>query len=125
MTGADLDTLQSLVEKSLLRFSNDRYWMLETVHAFTGELLDPEETETLRRQHRAYVVALAEASAQDLHNVSERATSARLAPDYANVRAAVTHALAAREPDDVGQILGALYPFSPRTGTWPKGAMCR
>ena len=33
VTGADLDTLQSLVEKSLLRFSNDRYWMLETVHA--------------------------------------------------------------------------------------------
>ena len=28
---ADLDTLQSLVEKSLLRFSNERFWMLETL----------------------------------------------------------------------------------------------
>jgi two-component sensor histidine kinase len=27
----DLDTLQSLVEKSLLRFTNERYWMLETI----------------------------------------------------------------------------------------------
>ena len=28
---ADIDTLQSLVEKSLLRFTRERYWMLETI----------------------------------------------------------------------------------------------
>ena len=28
---AELDTLQSLVERSLLRFSSERYWMLETI----------------------------------------------------------------------------------------------
>jgi len=121
VTGADLDTLQALVEKSLLRFSNDRYWMLETVREFAGERLDLQEADALRRQHRAYIVARAEASAQDLHNVSERATSARLAPDYANVRAAVTHALAAGEPDDVGQILGALYPFLTSHGHLAEG----
>ena len=32
--GADLDTLQSLVEKSLLRFTDERYWMLETIREF-------------------------------------------------------------------------------------------
>ena len=37
--------------------------------------------------------------------------SARLAPDYANIRAAVSHALDSREPDDAGRILGAFYPF--------------
>ena len=31
---ADLDTLQSLVEKSLLRFTNERYWMLETIREY-------------------------------------------------------------------------------------------
>ncbi|HEU0248678.1 MAG TPA: adenylate/guanylate cyclase domain-containing protein [Gaiellaceae bacterium] len=36
---ADLDTLQSLVEKSLLRFSNERYWMLETIRQYAGEQL--------------------------------------------------------------------------------------
>ena len=37
---ADLDTLQSLVEKSLLRFTNERYWMLETIREFAlGELM--------------------------------------------------------------------------------------
>ena len=108
---ADLDTLQSLVEKSLLRFTNERYRLLETIREYAGERLDPEEAAAVRKRHRAYMVALAEASAEDLHNVNESAVSARLAPDYANVRAAVSYALAEREPDDVGRILGGLYPF--------------
>ena len=37
---ADLDTLQSLVEKSLLRFSDERYWMLETIREYAAERLD-------------------------------------------------------------------------------------
>jgi predicted ATPase/class 3 adenylate cyclase len=111
VSGADLDTLQSLVEKSLLRFSNERYWMLETIREFAAESLDPEEAEAIRRRLRDCVVALGEASAETLHGAGEAAASARLAPDYANVRAAVSFALAAGEPDDVGRLLGALYPF--------------
>jgi predicted ATPase len=111
VAGADLDTVQSLVEKSLLRFSNERYAMLETVREFAAERLAPEEAGMLRRRHRAWVVALAEASAPKLHTAEEAAVSAQLAPEYANVRAAVAHALAEREPDDVGRIVGALYPF--------------
>ena len=37
--------------------------------------------------------------------------SAALAPDLGSIRLAVDHALAAGEPDDVGWLLGALYPF--------------
>ena len=33
---ADLDTLQSLVEKSLLRFTDERYWMLETIREYAS-----------------------------------------------------------------------------------------
>ena len=36
---ADLDTLQSLVEKSLLRFTDERYWMLETIREYASERL--------------------------------------------------------------------------------------
>ena len=108
---ADLDTLQSLVEKSLLRFAADRYLLLETIREYASDRLGPEETAAVRRRHRAYVVGLAEASAPMLHTGSEAAWSARLAPDYANVRAAVSYALAAGQPDDAGRILGSLYPF--------------
>jgi predicted ATPase len=111
VTGADVDGLQSLVEKSLLRFTNERYSMLETIRELAVERLDEGEADAARRRHRGHVVALAEASAEKLHTAEEGATSARLAPDYANVRAAVADALAAAEPDDVGRILGAIYPF--------------
>jgi predicted ATPase len=79
VTGADVDALQSLVEKSLLRFSNERYSLLETIREFAGERLDPLEADALQRRHRAHVVALAEASADRLHTAEEARVSARLA----------------------------------------------
>jgi predicted ATPase len=108
---ADVDTLQSLVEKSLLRVSEERYWLLETIREFAADQLDEPDRAATRRRHRAFMVARAEASAALLHTSSESAESARLAPDYANVRVAVEDALDANEPDDVGRILGGLYPF--------------
>jgi predicted ATPase len=40
VAGADLDTLQSLVDKSLLRHSEERYWMLETIREYAAERLE-------------------------------------------------------------------------------------
>ncbi|HET7367624.1 MAG TPA: adenylate/guanylate cyclase domain-containing protein [Gaiella sp.] len=108
---ADVGTLQSLVEKSLLRRSGERYAMLETIREFAAEQLDPDEREELLRRLTAHVVEVAEASTASLHTAEESAVSARLAPDYANVREAVTHALAAGDPEDAAFVLGGLYPF--------------
>jgi predicted ATPase len=59
---ADLDTLQSLVEKSLLRFTRERYWMLETVREFARERLgEATENDRLARRHaRHYLTRLEE-----------------------------------------------------------------
>jgi predicted ATPase/class 3 adenylate cyclase len=111
VTGADVKLLQSLVEKSLLTYSGERYSLLETIREYAAERLGSREAELAKRRHRGYMVALAETSAPRLHDASEGPESARLAPDYANVRAAVSYALAAGEPDDAGRLLGALYPF--------------
>jgi predicted ATPase len=55
---ADLDTLQSLVEKSLVRFSNDRYWTLETIREFAAERLrELDEQEELRTRHATHMLA--------------------------------------------------------------------
>jgi predicted ATPase/class 3 adenylate cyclase len=49
---ADLDTLQALVEKSLLRRTEERFWMLETIRAFALEQLEASgEADLLRRRH--------------------------------------------------------------------------
>jgi predicted ATPase len=50
---ADLDTLQSLVEKSLLRFGNERYWMLETIRDYARERLDESPDAETRGDHHA------------------------------------------------------------------------
>jgi len=44
VAGADPDTLQSLVEKSLLRRTGDRFWMLETIREFALERLERRRT---------------------------------------------------------------------------------
>ncbi len=58
--GAELDTLQSLVEKSLLRFSGERYWMLETIREYARERLDEaaETAECTVRHGRWYLERL-------------------------------------------------------------------
>ena len=58
VAGADLDTLQSLVEKSLLRFTNERYWMLETIREYAVERLDEsQDAETQRDRHARYFLS--------------------------------------------------------------------
>ncbi len=63
VAGADLDTLQLLVEKSLLRFSNERYWMLETIREYAGEELEDVggTADTRGRHANAFLARLEEA----------------------------------------------------------------
>ncbi len=63
---ADLDTLQSLVEKSLVRFTDGRYWMLETIREYATERLEEAERMTLRSGHAAYYLAFAEHAGADV-----------------------------------------------------------
>ena len=65
VAGADPDTLQSLLDKSLLRKRESelepRFWMLETIREFAAERLAASgEAEGLRRRHAKRYLALAE-----------------------------------------------------------------
>ena len=58
---ASLDTLQSLVEKSLLRFADERYWMLETIREYAGERLQESgEAAAPRLSHAEWYCEVAE-----------------------------------------------------------------
>ena len=61
--GADVDVLQSLVEKSLVRRTDDRFWMLETIREYAGERLAASgEAADIGRRHAEYYRAVAEST---------------------------------------------------------------
>jgi predicted ATPase len=68
---ADPDTLQSLLDKSLLRKRDSktghRYWMLETIREYASEQLEVSgEAHELQRRHAAYFLDLAESLPRDV-----------------------------------------------------------
>jgi len=132
---ADLDTLQSLLEKSLLRFTasdtGGRYWMLETIREYaSSELEAAGEHHAICDRHLRFFIALARATGPDLQTGREGVASARLADEYENIRAAISHAFVSARPDDSGVVLGALWPFLITRGhlaegrEWAERALC-
>jgi len=54
---ADVDDVQSLVEKSLLRHASERFWILETIREFATELfLVSDAAPAVRRAHADWVL---------------------------------------------------------------------
>ena len=58
---ARLEELSSLVDKSLVRRTGERYWMLETIREFAvAQLEESGESDDVRRRHAEFLVSLAE-----------------------------------------------------------------
>jgi predicted ATPase len=70
---ADLDPLQSLVDKSLVRHTGERYWMLESIREYAAEHLeDSGEAEKLRTSHAHHFLQLAESAGLSLEPLAEQ-----------------------------------------------------
>ena len=98
--GAEIDTLQSLVEKSLLRFSAERYWMLETIREYARERLDEAgETDALARRHADYHLALLEERQPLMLGSGRRELLAWFGEEEDNLRATLDYLERAAPPD--------------------------
>ncbi|HJP64897.1 MAG TPA: adenylate/guanylate cyclase domain-containing protein [Actinomycetota bacterium] len=108
---ADLDALQSLVEKSLLRHAGDRFFMLETILEFAAERLEEsEEAEEIRRRHFDFFAALAKSA--NLTSDSEGPMRHDLVvPEGPNVRAAIAWARASGHIEDALRLAVSLENF--------------
>jgi tetratricopeptide (TPR) repeat protein len=96
---AELDTLQSLVEKSLLRFSDGRYWMLETIRGYAAEQLNGVVGDALRERLARQLVRVAKNEGSPLFLGRQADARARLEAEHPNVREVVLWALGADRPE--------------------------
>ena len=89
---ADLDTLQSLVDKSLLRFTDGRYWMLETIREYAAERLNENgSADRAQDRHLLYFCQWAEGIEPELKRADQLRFLDRLEVDHGNLRAALDH----------------------------------
>jgi predicted ATPase/class 3 adenylate cyclase len=110
---AEADTLQSLLDKSLVRRrssrSGSRYWMLETIRDFALERFEslPERLELQRRHAHAFAALVRRADPHLRHGPAQDEWGDRIAEDYDNVRAAVGFGLE-HAPQVASEMLGNL-----------------
>ena len=113
---ADTETLQSLLDKSLLRRrqvsdGQSRLWMLETIREFAAERhRSTAECEQVGRQHAEWYAQLGERLQQPMRDGDPNAT-ARLIEELGNFRAVLEWSAASGSPQPGFSIVWALWYF--------------
>jgi predicted ATPase len=109
---AELDTLQSLVDKSLVRHRDDRFWMLETIREFAVEQLHRSgEAEELSARHALHFLAMAEEAARQDLRWNPGDWLDRLEREHDNFRAAFDQLEASGEAGQTLRLAAALWRF--------------
>jgi predicted ATPase/class 3 adenylate cyclase len=112
---ADLDTLQSLVDKSLVRRTGERFWMLETIREFAVERLAASgEADELHRRFAEHFLALAEEAFPHLEPevlMGGHAWIDRLESELDNLREALDHFANVGAAESWLRLAGALPDF--------------
>jgi predicted ATPase len=109
---ADVDGLQSLVDKSLVRRSGGRFWMLETIRELARERLNASgEAEAIGRRHAEWFLAAAERAEPFLKGAEQPAWLQRLEDDHDNLRKSLDWLLDHGESELAGRLAGALWLF--------------
>jgi predicted ATPase/class 3 adenylate cyclase len=113
IAGADPDTLQSLLDKSLLRKRDSklgpRYWMLETIREYAAERLQESgEAEDLRRRHAEHFLELAD---EGTFIAMDGTWLERVDAEVDNVRGALDFAAATGQTQRVLRATGSLTDF--------------
>jgi predicted ATPase/DNA-binding CsgD family transcriptional regulator len=112
-----LEGLSSLVDQSLLRLEEQddgeaRYGMLETIREFAQErLAESEESETIRKSHAAYFVALAERAEPELMGSNQATWLDKLEREHDNMRAVLERATLDVDAETGLRLGGALWRF--------------
>jgi hypothetical protein len=88
--GAELDTLQALVDRSLVRIDGERYWMLQTIRDYAREQFEQTpQADEVRNAHARWFVELVEAEGLAPPGWPSQTTLNHLEPEGQNLRSAL------------------------------------
>jgi predicted ATPase len=123
IAGADLVTIESLVDKSLVRHTGERFWMLETIRTYAIDRLEQTgEEDGIRRRHAEHYLALAEKDAPYLTGDATKRWLDRQENENENLRAAYDWLESSGHTQDVLRLAGALTEFWQSRGNLAEGA---
>jgi predicted ATPase len=106
---ANLDTLASLLDKSLIRREVERFSMLDTIREYAVERLDElDEANEIRRRHAEYFADLAEATETEFLGPAQVPMRQRFRMEWDNVRAALGWAVETGETELGLRLAGSL-----------------
>ena len=113
VTGADLDTLQSLVDKSLVRHTEARFWMLETIREYALEQLGDsrEDADAIGRRHAEWFLARAEEAEPLLTGAEQAVWLERLEDEHDNLRTSLDWFFDHGDVDGAVRLAGSLWLF--------------
>jgi predicted ATPase len=107
--GGDLDLVESLVDKSLIRSDGERFTMLETIRDYAAEqLTECDEEDEYRRRHAMYFLAVAEQVEAEQLDAGPTGWRERLRPEWDNFRAVFTWSLETGEYELGLRLAGAV-----------------
>ena len=117
---ADVDGLASLVDKSLVRQSGERFWLLETIREFALEQLREHGLDDeLRRRHANYFLAGAEEAVGPLFETLSKEQLGWFEREQDNLRAALDRLHdATAEPELEARLVIACTKFWNHRGLW-------
>ena len=123
VAGADLDTLESLVDKSLVRHTEERFWMLETIRTYAIERLERTgEADGIRRRHAEHYLAHAEKDVPYLTGDYTKEWLDHQEGEHDNLRAAYDWFASSGATQEVLRLAGALTEFWQFRGHLVEGA---
>jgi predicted ATPase/class 3 adenylate cyclase len=109
---ADVDMLQSLIDKSLLRRTGGRFWMLETIAELSRERLEGSgESEKFGRSHAEWFLAFAEHADPLVRGPEQPIWLDRLEDDHDNLRGSLEWLLGHGEPELALRLAAGLFWF--------------
>ena len=120
---ADLESLQSLVDKSLVRHAAERFWMLESIRAFAVErLAESANQDQMRQRHADYFLEFAlRMHARLRAGEPEEGPVGELEREIAEIRAAVDYGLETGDSDLVRRITATLGEYWLERGLYAEG----